>query len=454
MKNVINAMCVASALLVGAACNHDNENYCEGAPQNDCRALVDGRVDGPVTGCKAAPDKCTGDKPVCDMTTDTCVPCLGNNVEDMSCPAAAPVCSSQACGVCTEDAQCTSKTCLADGTCAVASAVLYASPSGSGSACTPASKCGIADAVAAVSDTRNVIHLDAGSYVYTTPTTLSFPKSATIVGRGATIDRQSGGNNATLTVPIGSSNLTVDFATVTGGDGAQGHGISCLGTGAILVRKAEIGNNGGAGISGGGCTVTVTGATVTTNTGGGITATGGTVTVTGATVTTNSGGGISLTNSGFKLVNNFIVHNGNSVSAAAGGVSITTPTSPKIFEFNTVADNDAIATASGGIGGVKCLGTDIKLVNSILSNNRAGNNNAAATAQTDAICVLSSTASLASAATVKFKNDQTAPFDYHISNGSVAIDAAATASTVDKDFDGDARPQGAGKDQGADEFKP
>jgi hypothetical protein len=55
---------------------------------------------------------------------------------------------------------------------------------------------------------------------------------------------------------------------------------------------------------------------------------------------------------------------------------------------------------------------------------------------------------------LKFKNDTVAPYDYHLQNGSVAIDAATTSTPITIDVDGDVRPQGAGKDQGADEYKP
>ena len=44
--------------------------------------------------------------------------------------------------------------------------------------------------------------------------------------------------------------------------------------------------------------------------------------------------------------------------------------------------------------------------------------------------------------------------DFHLQAGSPAIDAADTAATETSDFDSTARPQGAGRDMGAFEYKP
>ena len=52
-----------------------------------------------------------------------------------------------------------------------------------------------------------------------------------------------------------------------------------------------------------------------------------------------------------------------------------------------------------------------------------------------------------------FVSGDNVPYDYHLATGSVAIDQAVTAMAIDDDVDGDHRPQGSGKDQGADEYK-
>ena len=91
--------------------------------------------------------------------------------------------------------------------------------------------------------------------------------------------------------------------------------------------------------------------------------------------------------------------------------------------------------------------------NSLVANNRQNGNATGVNAQVF-LCATATTAVLVSSSALKFKNDTIEPYDYHLQNGSVAIDAATTSTPVTIDVDGDVRPQGAGKDQGADEYKP
>lgn len=44
--------------------------------------------------------------------------------------------------------------------------------------------------------------------------------------------------------------------------------------------------------------------------------------------------------------------------------------------------------------------------------------------------------------------------DYHLAAGSLGVDDANPAATLADDFDGDVRPQGGGRDLGADEVTP
>ena len=81
-------------------------------------------------------------------------------------------------------------------------------------------------------------------------------------------------------------------------------------------------------------------------------------------------------------------------------------------------------------------------------------NASAANSNTIGACVFATSLIGPDISLIKFKSPDNSPYDYHLTSGSSAIDKALTASSVAVDFDGDARPQGAAKDIGADEYKP
>ena len=53
-------------------------------------------------------------------------------------------------------------------------------------------------------------------------------------------------------------------------------------------------------------------------------------------------------------------------------------------------------------------------------------------------------------AQLHFAHADAAPYDYHLGQGSIAIDAAA-GPPIDHDYDGESRPKGNAADVGADE---
>ncbi|MBP9086302.1 MAG: hypothetical protein KBG15_09285, partial [Kofleriaceae bacterium] len=82
-------------LTLGAGCSFfssQSSNFCDGAPNNNCMDLVDAALDGPPTGCKAEPSKCTGATAVCDTVGDVCVECLPTAAA--ACLGAEPVCGA------------------------------------------------------------------------------------------------------------------------------------------------------------------------------------------------------------------------------------------------------------------------------------------------------------------------------------------------------------------------
>lgn len=386
---------LASALLATVGgCDHSNANYCAGKFNDDCRS--DGGTG--VTGCVAAPDKCTGATPVCDTAMDVCVACLENNKEASSCPAAAPVCSSQTCGGCTADAQCDSGVCRADGTCSAANTVVYVSPMGNGTACTADVPCSLEVAPDQVQDMRKVVHLAPGNYPV--PLGVMIPAAAILVGRGATVSRGSTGPTIATSV-----DLTVEFVTVTGGGSATGLGFLVTGGAFVLTRAVVFGNRGG---------------------------------------------GLSLAGGSFKITNNVIVENGDAGTggSAIGGVALSSSVNGNIFEQNTVAYNHSAI----GDPGIKCTtvaGFSARR-NIVTGNNLVTSFPVQSVSCNDQESYLTPGSSVNDLAFVS----NTAPLDFHLTAGSPATvrDVPGLTTCPGVDIDGEARPKNALCDLGADEF--
>lgn len=437
------------ALQLGSGCGiffAEESNYCSDALNHNCMNQIDAPLDA-ATGCKAAPDKCTGATPACDMMADKCVECTTAS-HDL-CTGVEPVCGAdETCRGCTTHSDCTSEVCLPDGSCAAEGDVAYVNGgTGTGAACTKAAPC--KTLTAALATSKAMVKVKGVT---------AEPAGVTAGAVARRVFGDTGAQIATASVApivLASANTNIEFHQVTIGNepGIQPPACILINNGTTATIKVFGGKIYGCqvGISNAssGGTVTVTGATVSGNTGGGISSTGGTVTVTGATVSGNSGGGITTTNGIVKLTNNFIIRNGNASTAGVGGVSLTSAGAGSLVDFNTIVDNDASTT---GFGGIACIGSVVVATNSIFAGNRQ--NGASSMASQMFGCTAQTSAVLMSTASLMFKNDTVAPYDYHLQSGSVAIDAATTSTSTVLDVDGDARPQGVSKDQGADEFKP
>jgi hypothetical protein len=230
-----------------------------------------------------------------------------------------------------------------------------------------------------------------------------------------------------------------------------GGGISAA-SGMLTVSQSTISGNTGGGISATGGSLTVSQSTISGNTGGGIFATGGTLTVSQSTISTNNGGGISVTGAGaaFDITNCFILGNGNSTSANTGGASLNALGGPSVFAFNTVVDNE-IRTTSGNAGGVFCDIPGFIATNNIIARNFVNRVPNQADSNTNGQCTHSTSKIMSTVSGLNFISPDSAPYNYHILRGSSAIDQATTPSMLAVDIDGDLRPQGNGRDQGADE---
>jgi hypothetical protein len=313
---------------------------------------------------------------------------------------------------------------LPDGSCAAEGDVAYVSGAGSGTACTKAAPC---KTITVAAGTNKAIVKAKGAVIEPTGLVLSAKNLRIFADNGASVSRSSAGAVIELAT---ATTLEINELAVIDGLGTNGTGILLAASGSnnqLTLNHATVRGCGGVGVKSDGGTVTLIGSTVSGNTGGGITTNGGVV----------------------KLTNNFILRNGNASTAGVGGVSLTSAGAGSLVDFNTIVDNDASAA---GFGGIACIGSVVVATNSILAGNRQ--NGASTMASQLFGCTAQTSAVLMSTAALKFKNDTVVPYDYHLLNGSIAIDTATTATATATDVDGDARPQGAAKDQGADEYKP
>jgi len=436
---------VSSAML---SCKERNPAYCDGHPDDiDCRG--DSGIGTPACTSNT---QCTHPTPVCDMTRTMCVQCTA--AQSSACSDASPVCGAEdACRGCAADAECASMTCLPDGSCAVPGSVLYAAPAPAGGVtanCTPTAMCTVARAVELVDGTRSTIRLDAGRYDVIG--SLALGTSMRLVGRDAVIDRDAGGTGATLIVADGAT-LALDYLTVEGGDGdTTGFGIGCTAA-TVIGREIGVAGNAAAGINSVGCSVILDRARIAMNQGPGLAASGGSLVMTRSLVMANQGGGLVVTAVPFDLQNNVIVKNGNPTSAF-GGVLISQiiTRGTHVFDFNTVAQNQA---TEGSTPGVICsvVTTPLTFGNDIVFGNTSGTQveggNCAWTYSDIGPVPVVGTGNLTSDP----QFIAPAQNNFHLQGTSPLRDVADPAATLGQDIDDDTRPQGSGRDVGADEIK-
>lgn len=387
-------------------------------------------VDAPIDAAACSSNaNCTAPLGVCDVTgSKTCVECTAT--DHTACVGVEPVCGAdQTCHACKAHSECTSEVCLPDGSCAAEGDVAYVDgTAGAGTTCTKSAPC--KTMTAAATTAKATVKLKGAT---------SEPAGFTV---GASIRRVFGAANAQIAtatvtpIVVASANTNIEFHQVTIGNepGIQPPACILINAGTTATVKVFGGKVYG-------CQLGVSNASST-----------GTLALDGVTVTGNTSGGIQVSGGSFAITNSMVHHNGSSTSNI-GGVKLDVAPSTSTFAFNTVVDNDAAAGQTRG-GGVLCDVAAFSMLNNIIARNRANSDANAATAQTSGQCQ-SQTSSIQSDFTgLNFKSAVIAPFDYHLLVGSKAIDAAATTSIVVLDIDGDTRPQGAGKDQGADEYKP
>jgi hypothetical protein len=179
-----------------------------------------------------------------------------------------------------------------------------------------------------------------------------------------------------------------------------------------------------------------------------------------STIVGNVDGGISIESAPYELVNNFIVSNGSNLGGTPstnGGVKIAfTSAFAEVFEFNTLADNGLLDTSMDG-SALTCSSSNLTARNNIFVKGNGGGG--ASTVVAGSGCTFEFSLFDEAMPVGSGNIEDTPKFmgggNYHLLNDtSPGIDEADPASAETVDFDGDARPQGAGKDMGADEFIP
>lgn len=465
-----------------------NPTYCAAHPTDpDCHTLVpdaggcmsSAQCSSPTPACAldtmtcvqctaADHGACMGSTPVCATDTMSCVQCTAT--EHDACTGTTPVCGSDtACRKCSAHSECSSSACLPDGSCGDDTNVAYVDPAGMGTMCTKAAPCKKAsDAVKTnrpfikmqgttndqVSVSTSVTFLaDPGAKLTDTMNgiLLKIDGSSQVAIYDLEIGGASGMNTPGIFVqPSSTATVTLVRAKLADNTGA---GIS-VNSGTVNISQSTISGNTGQGISMTNGIVTVDQATVSTNTGGGISTSGGMLTVSRSTIASNNGGGILTSATAFTIRNNFIHHNGNTTTAAAGGVGTAGIIDPSVLEFNTIVSNLA-DSESLSVGGVLCDHTGFVAPNNLIFRNTGG-----ATGNVQTLGSCSPGNSFVSAGTgpvdntPMFVHPNSPPYDYHLTTASPSTIVDAAGSCTGTDFDGDTRPVGAACDLGADERKP
>jgi hypothetical protein len=469
-------------LLLLAACTKPNPNRCctdeadcmaQGLPTDSqcsdgllcrggqciaqaCSTATECDLSAPYCVDSACAETCMGDEqcpgfqqgstqPYC--VSGACVACRADMPAD--CSSAAPVCDLGACRACRLHSECPSGVCTADGSCAQETEIAYVDQTGSStSECTNATPCTTLARALALSPVRTFILINSGTY--SASAALTFAGKRKLIGRGTSkpvITRSTAGPIVSFVGDVDATleSLQISGATTNGSD--IGNGIFCTpgtGTPALTLKDVTVKQNASSGLAGG-CTITALRSTFSQNAGYGVEIGNCTATFDACLVTENENG-LHLDSGLFKITNNLIVRN-YSPSNPSYGIDIYSTTPGNQVEFNTIVDNN------DGVGGTVGAGLNCNLPNTTQSfaSNIVARNKRQTVGSTcthpNSIILDTDISALA------FKSPDSQPFDYHLQAGSIAIDAA-TVSAIDHDVDGDKRPQGIGRDVGADEFVP
>jgi hypothetical protein len=318
-KDTTKPVCVTTAtatLMKGMCVGCLMDTQCT-TPQTPICSLDTGTCEGcDAAGTNACATK-NSNKPVCVTTTTatlakgTCVGCLMNS--DCSVPpstAVTPICKSNSCAGCSADSDCSgmgSEICIEDGHCATVSETIY-----------------VKNDTASCTDAPSV-SVNAGT---STQPFCSMQPVAMYLSTARDLVIVSGAVSGATTWSY-NDNVTGGMLSIVGQAGAQ---IASSTAPAFSMQKG---------------TVDIRAVTFSSSASLGISATGGTLLLQGASIDSCKAGGISLSNAAFDIENTTITNNGPGNQANVGGVSVTTPGTPSLFNLVTIEGNSPFGMSCG-----------------------------------------------------------------------------------------------------------